>query len=155
MVELEKVLESMQTIARERSSIEKELKFREQECQLLYELKEKDEFFQEKITKKRKKIKKLKEELQTKDGQLKSAQEEARMRHEELSQAQAELRKKHEEVKELQREREELACSYNIEKLQVSKRFQISTSDKEEMKVPTGWVLVILIPTVVHGRMCQ
>ena len=154
MAELEKVIENMQKIARERSSIEKELKFRERECQLLSDLtKVKDEFFQEKITKKRKKIKKLKEELQMKDRQLQSAQEEARMQQEELSQAQAELRKKHEEVKELQREREELASSYNIEKLQVSKRLQISTSDKEGMKVPTGWLLLTHCSAWLY--MCQ
>ena len=49
-LELEKEIEKMQRIAKERNSIEKELKFKERECQLLSELKEKDKFFEEKKT---------------------------------------------------------------------------------------------------------
>ena len=139
MVELKTALENMQKIARERSSIEKELKLKERECELLLELKKKDElFFEKKIIKKKKKIKTLRTELQTKEHELESAQQEARMQQAELLKAQAEVKKKHEEVKRLQREREELACSYNIENLQVSKRIQITVitaSDQEEMKV--------------------
>ena len=72
------------------------------------------------IAKKGRKIEKLEEELQHKDSELRSAQQEARSLDEKLSQARAELKVKHEEVKQLQKENEELACSYNIEKEQVS-----------------------------------
>lgn len=49
----------MQRIAKERNSIENQLRFKERECQLLSELKEKDKYFEEKIhvTKKREKFK--------------------------------------------------------------------------------------------------
>ena len=147
-LELEKEIEKMQRIAKERNSIEKELKFKERECQLLSELKEKDELFQRKIAKKKKKIEKLKAELQSKECELKSAQQEARLQQDKLLKAQAELGKKHEEVKQLQREREELAQAYDIENLEVSKRIQImvvATSSEEEMKV-TAWVVVIHYP---------
>jgi len=141
VIELAKVLENMQKIAKEKSSIEKELKWKEQEYRQLSELKEKDElFFQMKIKKKRKKIKKLKTKLQAKEQELKSAQQEARMQQEELLKAEAEVEKKHEEVKQLQREREELAHAYNAENLKVSKRIQstvVATSSKE-MKVSSS-----------------
>ena len=149
MLELEKEIEKVQRIAKERNSIEKELKFKERECQLLSELKElKDEFFQRKIAKKKKKIAKLKAELQSKECELKSAQQEARLQQDKLLKAQAELRKMHKEVKQLQREREELAQAYDIENLEVSKHIQITvvaTSSEEEMKV-TAWVVVIHYP---------
>jgi len=147
-LDLEKEIEKMQRIAKEKNSIEKELKFKERECQLLLELKEKDEFFQRKIAKKKKKIEKLKAELKNKECELKSAQQEARLQQDKLLKAQAELRKKHEEVKQLQREREELAQAYDIENLEVSKRIQITVvaaSSEEEMKV-TAWVVVIHYP---------
>ena len=141
VIELAKVLENMQKIAKEKSSIEKELKWKEQEYRQLSELKEKDElFFQMKIEKKRKKIKKLKTKLQAKEQELKSAQQEARMQQEELLKAEAEVEKKHEEVKQLQKEREELARAYNVENLKVSKCIQstvVATSSKE-MKVSSS-----------------
>ena len=139
--ELEKLKEDVQKIGQEKSSIEMELKFKERECQLLSEIKEDktfNQFLQNKIAKKRKKIKRLKEELERTECKLLSVQREAQTRQEALSQARAEVRKTHEEVKELQREKEELACSYNIKKQQVSHLVQIAvalTSDKEEMKV--------------------
>lgn len=135
VIELAKVLENMQKITKEKSSIEKELKWKKQEYRQLSELKEKDElFFQMKINKKREKIKKLKTELQAKEQELESAQQEARMQQEELLKAEAEVEKKHEEVKQLQKEREELARAYNVENLKVSKRIQstvVATSSKE------------------------
>ena len=90
------------------------------------------------IAKKGRKIEKLEEELQHKDSELRSAQQEARSLDEKLSQARAELIMKHEEVKQLQKEKEELTCSYNIEKEQVSKLVQIAatlTADKEKIEV--------------------
>jgi len=95
---------------------------------------------EEKIAKKKKKIEMLEEMLQQKDSELRSAQQEARSLDEKLFQARVELDKKHEEVKQLQKENEELACSYNIEKEQVSKLVQIAvalTADKEKVEVHT------------------
>jgi len=74
--------------------------FKERECQLLSELKEKDEFFQRKIAKKKKKIEKLKTELQGKEFELKSAQQKARLQQDKLLKAQAELRGKNKNVKQ-------------------------------------------------------
>ena len=93
---------------------------------------------EEKITKKRKKIEKLKEELRQKDSDLQSAEQKAKSVVEELIQAQAELKRKHDEIKQLQKENEELTCSYDIQKEQVSKLFQIKatlTADKEKVEV--------------------
>ena len=95
---------------------------------------------EEKIAKKRKKIDKLEEELQQKDSELQSAQREARSLDEKLLQARAELEKKHEETQQLRKQNEELACSYNIEKEQVSKLVQITvalTADKKKIEVHT------------------
>ena len=92
------------------------------------------------ITKKMKKIEKLEEELRQKDSDLRSAQQEARSLNVKLLQARVELKMKHEEVKQLQKENEELACSYNIEKEQVSKLIQIAvilTADKTKIEVCT------------------
>ena len=143
-LELEKGIEEMQRITKERISIEKQLEFKERECQLLSELKEKDEFFQRKIAKKKKKIEKLKTELQSKEFELKSAQQKARLQQDKLLKAQTELREKHEEVKQLQREREKLTHAYNIENFEVSKRIQITVvaTSSEEMKV-TCWVVAV------------
>ena len=141
--EIEKLKEDVQKIAQEKSSIEMEFKSKERECQLLLEMKEDKaynvQFLQRKIAKKKKKIKQLKEELERTECKLLPVQQETQTRQEALSQARAEVRKTHEEVKELEREKEELACSYNIKKQQVSHLVQIAvalTSDKEkEMKV--------------------
>jgi len=92
----------------------------------------------EKIAKKEKNIEMLEEKLQQKDSELRSAQQVARSLDEKLFQARMELDKKHEEVKQLHKENEELACSYNIEKEQVSKLVQIAvtlTADKEKVEV--------------------
>ena len=45
------------------------------------------------------------------------------------------MKKQHKQVMQLHREKEELTCSYNIEKEQVSKIVQLLVSDKEEMQV--------------------
>ena len=68
--------EKIRSIADERNSIKKELESKQRECQLLTEMrdmiKEKDSAYnkllEEKITKKQKKIKKLKEELENEGG---------------------------------------------------------------------------------------
>ena len=145
LIKLEKLQESVKKIVQEKSSIEMKLAFKQRECQLLSEMKEKDEeydrFLQKKIAKKKKKIKQLKEKLERKNYEFLSVQQEAQTLQEELSRARAEVKKKHEEVKELEREKEKLACSYNIKKEQVSHLVQIAvalTSDKEEMKVKSG-----------------
>ena len=59
MSEFKKVLDNVQRIAKERNSIENQLRFKERECQLLSELKEKYKVFEGKIhvTKKWEKIK--------------------------------------------------------------------------------------------------
>ena len=153
LIKLEKLQESVKKIAQEKSSIEMKLAFKQRECQLLSEMKEKDEeynrFLQKKIAKKKKKIKQLKEKLERKNCEFLSVQQEAQTQQEELSRARAEVKKKHEEVKELEREKEELACSYNIKKEQVSHLVQIAvalTSDKEEMKVKS----VLISTTGLH-----
>ena len=135
VTELEKLHENVERISHVTSSLERELKFKEQEYKLLSAMQEKDEFLQMKIDKKKKKIKILKEELQRKEWELQSALREVQTRREELMQAQKELKKQHDEVILLQREKEELDCSYSIEKEQVSKIVQILASDKEELQV--------------------
>ena len=139
VTKLEDLHENVQKIAQEKSNLEKELKVKERECQLLSTVHEKDEelnqVLQKKIEKKKKKIKRLKEELQSMDSELQSALQEVETRQKGLSQAQKELKKQHKEVIQLQREKEKLAWSYNIEKEQVSKIVQLLVSDKEEMQV--------------------
>ena len=126
-------------ISEEKSNLERELKIKERECELLSAMQEKDEalnqVLQKKVDKKKKKIRSLKEKLQKKESELQSAMQDVQTKQEELSQAQNELKKQHEQVMELQREKEELACSYSIEKEQVSKIVQLLVSDKEEMQV--------------------
>ena len=143
MTRLEDLEEDVEKIFQEKSNLERELKIKEQECQLLSAMQEKDEalnqvlnqVLQKKIDKKKKKIERLKEELQRKEIELQSAVKEVQTIQEELLQAQKELKKQHEEVIQLQREKEELACYYDIEKEQVSKIVQILASDKEELQV--------------------
>ena len=111
LTELEKLQESVQKIVQEKSNIELELKYKERECQLLSEIKEDkfyNQFLQNKVAKKKKKIKRLKQELEMKECKLLSSQQEAQTWQEELLQARAEVRKKHKEVQELQRENEKL-----------------------------------------------
>jgi len=115
--------------------------FRKKDQEKDRQLQEKEAYrmlLEEKIAKKKKKIEMLEEMLQQKDSELRSAQQEARSLDEKLFQARVELDKKHEEVKQLQKENEELACSYNIEKEQVSKLVQITvalTADKRKIEV--------------------
>ena len=138
VTKLEELHENVEKICEEKSNLERELKIKERECELLSAMQEKDAYnqvLQKKIDKKRKKIKRLKEELQKKESELQSAMQDLQTKQEELSQAQNELKKQHEQVMELQREKEELACSYSIEKEQVSKIVQLLVSDKEEMQV--------------------
>lgn len=139
MTRLEDMHENVGKISQVKSILERELKIKERECQLLCEIQEKDEVLnqvlQKKIDKKRKKIKELKEELQRKEWELQSAQQKVQTRHKELSQARNELKKQHNEVIQLKREKEELACSYDFEKKQVSKIVQLLTSDKKELQV--------------------
>ena len=135
VAKLEELHENMQKIAQDKNSIEVKLKFKELECELLSKMQGKDETYNQLLEKKKNKIKRLKEELQMKECELKSALQEVQTKQEELSQARRELKKQHEEVIRLQREKEELACSYNIEKEQVSKIVQLLVSDKEEMQV--------------------
>ena len=74
VTKLEKLQEIVEPISKEKSNLEKELKVKEREYQLLSTVHEKDEelnqVLQKKIEKKKKKIKRLKEELQgaTKHG---------------------------------------------------------------------------------------
>ena len=138
VTKLEELHENVEKISEEKSNLEKELKIKERECELLSAMQEKDAYnqvLQKKVDKKRKKIRSLKEKLQRKENELQSAMQEIQTRQEELSQAQNELKKQHKQVMQLQKEKEELACSYNIEKEQVSKIVQLLVSDKEEMQV--------------------
>ena len=131
--------ENVQKIAQEKSNLERELKVKEREYQLLSTVHEKDEELNQdlkkKVEKKRKKIKRLKEELQSMDSELQSALQEVQIGQKGLSEARKEVKKQHEQVIQLQREKEEVAWSYNIEKEQVSKIVQLLVSDKEEMQV--------------------
>jgi len=134
----EELCKNVVKISEEKSNLEKELEIKVRECELLSKMQKKDEYnqvLQKKIDKKRKKIKSLKKELQRKDCKLQSALQEVQTQQEEMSRAQKELEKEHKEVMKLYKEKEELACSYNSEKEQLSKRVQILTSDKENLKV--------------------
>ena len=134
----EELCKNVVKISEEKSNLEKELEIKVRECELLSKMQQKDEYnqvLQKKIDKKRKKIKSLKKELQRKDCELQSALQEVQTQQEEMSRAQKELEKEHKEVMKLHREKEELACSYNSEKEQLSKRVQSLTCDKENLKV--------------------
>ena len=152
---ISKLHDSMQSIAYERNTTKEKLELEKRGCQLLSEMqdvlsevrdilaanmrdssKKQHQQLQENevayrillgdiIVEKRKQIENLEEELRQKNSDLQSAQHEARSLHEKLLQARAELAMKSEEVKQLQKENEELACSYNIEKEQVSKLVHI------------------------------
>ena len=119
-------------ISQEKCVLKIKLKLNKQEYELLFE---KDQAPNQEINKKREKIKGLKEELQRKECEIQSAQKEFQTRQEALSQARKELKKQHEEVIQLQREKEELACSYDIIGEQLSKLVQLLAYDKEEMQV--------------------
>ena len=138
MAKFEKQCEDLHKVIQEKNNLEMELKFKERECELLSTMLEKEDkifthFLEEKIRKKKVKIKKLKEELCKKEREFQSAHQEAQTLRNELSLAQLELKKKHEELTQLQREKEKLASSYHVE--QYNKLLQITVADKEEMKV--------------------
>ena len=138
MTKLESLHENLEKMAQEKSSLERELKIKKQECQLLGARLEKDAYnqvLQEQIDKARKRIKSLKVELQRKDFELQFALKEVQINQNELLQAQKELKSQHEKVMLLRIEKEKLARSYNIRSKQVSKLVQILVSDKEETKV--------------------
>ena len=139
MSRLEDLRGDVEKTSEEKSSLERELKIKERECELLCAMQEKDEVLnqvlQKKIDKKKEKIKKLKEDLKRKEWELQSAMQEVQTQQKQLSQAQKELKEQHKEVIQLQREKEELECSYSIEKEQVSKMVQLLASDKEELQV--------------------
>ena len=139
MTKLEELCKNVVKISEEKSNLVKELEIKVRECELLSKMQQKDEalnqVLQKKIGKKRKKIKSLKKELQRKDCKLQSAMQEVQTQQEEMSRAQKELEKEHKEVMKLHKAKEKLACSYNSEKAQLSKRVQILTSDKEDMEV--------------------
>lgn len=142
VTKLEESHENVEKIFQEKSSLEVELKIKEQECRQLCVMQEQGEalnrLLREKIVKKQKKITTLKIKLQRKESELQSVLQEVQVLQKELPKAQKELKKKHEEVMQMHREKEELVHSYNIEKEQVSKLVQITfvlASDKEEMKV--------------------
>lgn len=141
VAKLDDLHKNLVKIFEEKSDLEMKLKVKEGGYQILCGMQEKDmynQILQKEIDKKRKKIKNLKQELQKKDYELQSALQQLQIEKEELSHVRKELKKKHKEVMQLQREKEELSCSYNIEKEQVSKLVQIMfthTTDNEEKKV--------------------
>ena len=138
VTKLEGLHENVEKLSEEKSNLEKKLKIKERECELLCAMQEKDAYnqvLQKKVDKKRKKIKILKKELQKKESELQSALQEVQTQQKELLEAQTVLKKQHEQVIKLQREKEELASSYNIEKEKVSKIVQILTSDKDKIQV--------------------
>ena len=134
VTKLEELCKNVVKISEEKSNLEKELKIKEREHELLCAMKEKDAYnqvLQEKIDKKREKIMSLKENIQRKECELQSGLQEVQTQQEEMSRAQMELKKKHKEAMKLHKAKEELACSYNSEKAQFSRRMQILTSDME------------------------
>ena len=130
----EELCKNVVKISEEKSNLEKELKIKERERELLYKMQQKDEYnqvLQKKIDKKREKIVSLKENIQRKECELQSAVQKVQTQQEEMSRAQMELKKKHKEAMKLHKAKEELACSYNSEKAQFSRRMQVLTSDME------------------------
>ena len=134
-------------IVQEKKILEIELQSKRKECQLLSEMKEKDaslsSMLEEKIDRKKKDIETLEKELQKRESDLQSAQQEASRWQEELLKVQTELKEKHKEVIQLEKENENLSCSYNIEKEQVSKLIQLTVdlrADKLEIEVSTNCI---------------
>ena len=120
------------------SILERKLKIKERECELLSAMQEKDVYnqvLQKKIDKKKKKITILKNELQWKERELQSVLQQLQTQQWELSDAQKVLKKQHEEAVKLVKEKEELAYSSVLEKQQLRKIIQILTLNKEEMQV--------------------
>ena len=95
LTKLEELHKSVEKIFEEKGNLEKELKIKERECELLSAMQEKDahnQVLQKKIDKKKKKIKGLKKELKKKESELQTAMQEVRTMKGKLSQAQTELR---------------------------------------------------------------
>ena len=147
--ELTKVGKEVQKLAQERENTTLELQRKQQDIQLLSEmqkdlahsnekfqmLQEKCQLLQEIISDKKKEITKLETKLRKKECKLQSLQQEAQIMKDKLSKLQAQLEEKHEQVKTLQKEKEELTQTYNAEKEHAKKRFLITLSDRDEMKV--------------------
>lgn len=149
--EFKKVLENMQRIAKERNSLENQLRFKERECQLLSKLKEKDKVFEVKIhlTKKWEKIKNWGRSYKGKNMNSSLPMANPKPKREKRNCYKLKHKWKRNTKRWMScREREELACTYNIEKLQVSTRIQITVvaaSDQEEMKVKLEHNLVTIV----------
>ena len=144
MSRIEELHKKVRKIVQEKKILEIELQSKQKECQLLSEMKEKDAslslMLEEKIDGKEKEIETLEKELQKRESDLQSAQQEASRWQEELLKVQTELKEKHNEVIQLKKENENLSCSYNIEKEQVSKFIQLTVdlrADKLEIEVST------------------
>ena len=148
LTNLEKLKIKVQKITQEKTSLEMELKYKEQQYQTLLSAKEKDEvynqFLQIKLNKKKEKIKRLKEELGKKKHEFQPAHEEAQILQKELLLLEPKKHKpmKHKEVKQLQR-KEKLACSDH----QFSEPSQITVANVREMK-ETSLYDSLLIPTM-------
>ena len=141
-----KLREKIRSIADERNCIKKELESKQRECQLLTEMcdmiKGKDSAYkkllEEKITKKQKKIKKLKEDLERKESELQAAQQRARAQQEELSDLRAQLKRKHDDMQKLQSANENLTSSCNSAREKVSELVELTltlSSDKRKIEV--------------------
>ena len=140
VTKLDELRDSVVKLSLEKKNLENELIIRENVCRFLCEILEKDDKpynwgLQEKIERKREKIKILEEKLQKKEDELKSVLQDAQTKQQELSNCRKELKKQHKKVMQLQREKERLACSCNIQKERVSKLLQIMLALPEEMKV--------------------
>ena len=140
LTKIKKLHKKVQKISKEKTSLEMELEYKEQQYKtLLSAMHEKNEvynqFLRNKISKKKEKIKRLKEELHQKEQQFQPACEEAQILRKELSLALLEL-KKHEEVKQLQRKEEKLACSDH--------QFSES-SDARKMEVTSLYSLILTV----------
>ena len=141
VTKLKELHENLKKISEEKSSLERELKIKEREFELLRALQERDAYnqvHQEKIAKKRIKIRSLRKELQSMDCKVQFAMQEVKTQQVQLVQAWKELKKQNEKVIQLQKEKEELARSYNIEKERVNKLMVMLFSNKEQMQVITG-----------------
>ena len=144
MIRIEELHKKVRKIVQEKKILEIELQSKQKECKLLSEMKEKDAvlnlMLDKKISAKQKEIQTLEKELQKRESDLQSAQQEASRWQEELLKVQTELKEKHKEVIQLKKENENLSCSYNIEKEQVSKLIQLTVdlrADKLEIQVST------------------
>ena len=140
VTKLDESRDSVVKLSLEKKNLENKLIIKEKVCRLLREMLEEDDKpynqdLQEKIERKRKKIKILEEELQSKEDELKSVLQDVQTKQQKLSNCRKELKKQHKKVMQLQREKERLACSCNIQKERVSKLLQIMLALPEEMKV--------------------